>query len=274
LQPSVVSHHVRRLEARLGVPLMYRTTRRLSLTAEGEHLFAAAQQMWEAAERGLDELTARDEGPSGELRMTIPGFLDQTTFLDGLAEFLLARPRVRIRLVSSDERRDLVSDGIDLAVRMGGLADSGLRTRRVATLHRALVASPGYVALRSPAVALEDLVDWDLLQLESRAPELGLARTEEEPVQTVRLRPRVVCTSSAALLALAVAGLGVASLPRVLVRAALRDGSLVEVLPGWRLEALGVYLVWPDGARRRVLTGQLVEFLAPRLGRAFVDAQG
>lgn len=268
LAPSVVSHHVRRLETRLGVPLLYRTTRRLSLTAEGEHLFSAAQQMLEAAERGLDALNANEEGPSGELRMTIPGFLDRTPFLSDLAEFLRARPRVRLRVGSSDGRRDLVSEGFDLAVRMGTLPDSGLKVRRVATLRRVLVASPGYAAARPTVSVPEDLAGWDLLQLESRPPELDLTPPgPPTPVRTVRLRPRAVCTSSEALLTLAVAGVGLTSLPEVLARDLLREGALVEVMPGWTLAPVGVYLVWPDGARRRVLTGQLVEFLTPRLLR-------
>lgn len=272
LAPSVVSHHVRRLEARLGVPLIYRTTRRLSLTPEGTHLFTAAQQMLEAAERGLDELQARDDGPSGELRMTVPAFLEQTAFLSDLAAYLREHPRVRVRLIFSDERRDLVQEGLDLAVRMGGLADSGLRMRRAATLRRVLVASPRYVASRPPADVPEDLGSWDLLRLQSRTAELALVGSDGVgPLRTVRPRVRTVSTSAVALLSLALADIGFASLPRVLVRDALQAGTLVEVLPAWHPEEVGVYLVWPQGARPRVLTSHLVDFLTPCLARLFQE---
>lgn len=272
LAPSVVSHHVGRLEERLGVPLLYRTTRRLSLTAEGERLFVAAHEMLEAAERGLGALNAGVEGPSGEIRMTIPGFLDQTAFMAGLGEFLRERPRVRVRLVSSDERLDLVADGFDLAVRVGGLADSGLHARRVATLRRCLVASPRYVADRTTVRAPEDLAGWDFLRLDSRPADVTLLRRDgTEPPRSVPLRARATCTSGQAILALTLADVGFASLPLVLVRGALQVGGLVEVPQHWALEPVGVFLVWPEGARKRTLIALLVDFLAPRLQHLFGD---
>jgi DNA-binding transcriptional LysR family regulator len=269
LSPSVVSHHVARLEERLGVPLLYRTTRRLSLTADGATLFEAARTMLDAAEAGLDAVSERSGGPAGELRMTVPGFLEGTRFFEDVASFLVANPRVRLTVVSSDERRDLVAEGFDLALRMGQLADSGLRMRRVATLRRVLVAAPRYVEARPALLHPRELAGCDCFQLGSRAPELALTPTDGGEPERVRFRPRATVSSGLAIRHLARAGAGVAALPEVLVRDELAAGALVQVLPGWSLDELGVFLVWPDGAVRRQLTGHLVGFLAPRLEALF-----
>ena len=273
LSPSVVSHHVARLEAHLGVPLLYRTTRRLSLTPEGEVLFEAARQMLEAAEVGLDAVRGGEGGPAGELRLTVPGFLEGTAFFEDVAAFLVLHPRVRLTVVSTDERRDLVAGAFDLALRMGQLADSGLRARRVATLRRVLVAAPAYLARNGVPETPADLAPLDCFQLGSRLPELVLAPAGGGLVERVRFRPRGTLSSGLAILGLVRAGSGMAALPEVLVRDPLASGALVHVLPGWSLEELGVYLVWPDGAVRRHLTTRLVEFLAPRLERLFAGGQ-
>lgn len=270
LSPSVVSHHVSRLEQRLGVPLLYRTTRRLSLTPEGERLFEETRRMLDAAERGLDALQARDEGPTGELRMTVPGFLDATPLHAHLADFLSANPRVRLTVVSSDERRDLVAEGFDLALRAGALPDSGLKRRRVANMRRVLVGAPGYVRARPAPTRAADLADWDFVRLSTRPAEI-VAGPPGGALERVRVRARAAASSAAAVLTLVRAGAGIAALPEVMSREALRDGALVEVPPGWSLEVLGVFLVWPDGARRRNLTARLVDFLAPRVLRLFEE---
>lgn len=270
LSPSVVSHHVARLEARLGAPLLYRTTRRLSLTAEGERLFEAARQMVESAEAGLDALGGGD--PAGVLRLTVPGFLEGTAFSADLTEFLVAYPRVRLDIVSSDARRDLVGEGIDLALRVGPLVDSGLRVRRVATMRRALVAAPAFVQAQAPLSAPADLALWDGVQLGARRPELSLSPVGGGPAERVRLRPRATLSSALGILGLLRAGAGFAPLPEVLVREDLSTGSLLRLLPGWELEEMAVCLVWPDGAVRRRLTGLLVDFLTPRLERLFQSA--
>jgi DNA-binding transcriptional LysR family regulator len=272
LSPSVVSHHVARLEERLGAPLLYRTTRRLSLTPEGEALFDAARQMLEAAEAGLDAVAGGDGGPTGELRLTVPGFLEGTSFFEDLATFLVERPRVRLTVVSSDERRDLVAGAFDLALRVGQLADSDLRVRRVATLRRVLVAAPSYLASRSAPSVPAELGALDCLQLGSRAPEVTLFPAGGGAPERARFRPRATVSSGLSIHRLVRAGAGVAALPEVIVRDDVASGALVRVLPGWSLDELGVYLAWPDGAVRRHLTARLVAFLAPRLERLFGGA--
>lgn len=122
LSPSVVSHHISELEDRLGVALLYRTTRKLTLTPEGAKLLAATRRMLEAVEDEIAELSLSAREPSGELRITAPSVLSLSPLLDSIAAFSRAHPRIRLSLDFSDTRKDLIDDGFDLAVRFGPAA--------------------------------------------------------------------------------------------------------------------------------------------------------
>lgn len=165
LSHSVVSHHVSQLEQMLGSTLLYRTTRRLSLTQQGERLFASAAAMLQAAESGLDEIAGGSRQPIGLLRVTVPAVLAAAHLVDDVAAFAELYPRVQLALNFSDTRRDLVSEGIDIAIRMGRLEDSSLKSRKLAVIPDALFASPSYVARHPRPRRPADLAQWDWLQL-------------------------------------------------------------------------------------------------------------
>src|SRR5262249_29618180 len=149
-----------------------RTTRALSLTPEGEKLYAAAREVVSAAERGLDGAIAASAVPSGTLRITAPAMLAETRFCKDLALFLEAHPRVSIAIGFTEQRRDLVRDGLDLALRIGRLEDSELKARRLAVMPRVLVGAREYVAAREVPNDLADLADWDHVQLSPLRPVL------------------------------------------------------------------------------------------------------
>jgi DNA-binding transcriptional LysR family regulator len=268
LSPSVVSHHISELERRLALPLLYRSTRRLSLTPDGERLLVAAREMLAAAERGLDEVSGRSASPSGLLRVTAPAFLATTSVSRDLAAFCEAHPRVKLTMSFTEERRDLLRDNLDLALRAGILEDSAHRSRKLATLHRVLVASPRYLRPRAPQT-LQDLAGCDLLQLLSRPAELVVTPPGKKQPQSLPFSPRIAVDSAAAMRELALAGAGIAGLPELIVRADLARGRLVEVLPGWRMPPLGVYAVWPANAQRPGLTLRFLDFMEEPLARLF-----
>jgi DNA-binding transcriptional LysR family regulator len=269
LSASVVSHHISELEQRLGVPLLYRSTRRLALTADGEHLLASAREMVDAASRGLDEVTGKSAAPAGRLRITAPAFFAETTFPDDLAAFVAAHPRVELAASFSEAPRDLLRDGLDLALRIGKLADSSLRVKKLADMHRLLVASPRYLAGRKRLKHPRELVGWDFIRLSSRPAELALGGPARSRPITVPVASKLSVDSAAVMRALAVAGAGVTALPDVIVRDALARGDLIEVLSGWTLAVVGVYAVRPGGATASSLAQAFVEFIAPRLAAMF-----
>jgi DNA-binding transcriptional LysR family regulator len=274
LSPSVVSHHVSELERRLALPLLYRTTRRLALTPDGEKLFEAAREMLSAAERGLDAVSGRSESPSGTLRLTAPAFLAETSLSRDLAAFSAAHPGVRLVVSFTDARRDLLRDGLDLAFRVGDIEDSTHRTRKLADMRRVLVGSPRYVGARKPPQALRDLAGWDFVQLSSRPPEIRLTPPGKKTELSLAVTPRISVDNAAAIRELVMAGAGLSTLPEVLARSDLAAGRLVEVLPGWRAAAVGVHAVWPHNAQRAGLTSRFVDFMTPRAAALFAPPAG
>lgn len=268
LSPSVVSHHVSELERRLSLPLLYRSTRRLALTPDGELLVAAAREMVDAAERGLDALSGHSHTPTGALRVTAPAFLAETRFSADLAAFQAAYPKVSLTVSFTDAPRDLLRDGFDLALRIGRLEDSTHKTRKLADMRRLLVGSPRYVGAKRPPRAPRDLETWDFMQLSSRPPELTLT-APGRPAVVIAFTPRIAVDSAAALRELAIAGVGLVTLPEVTVRADVASGRLVEVLPTWQAALLGVHAVWPSNAQRAGLTLRFVELMASRVAALF-----
>ncbi len=165
LSPSVVSHHVTQLEQQLGTALIYRTTRKLSLTPDGERLLVSARAMIDAAETGLQMISDQTREPSGVLRVTAPAVMAQSKLVDQLADFAIAFPKVELSLDFSDVRRELIGDGFDVAIRMGWLKDSSLMARKLFDVQRRLIASPAYLETRAAPERPQDLSDWDWLEL-------------------------------------------------------------------------------------------------------------
>lgn len=271
LSPSVVSHHVAELEERLSVPLLYRSTRRLSLTPDGETLIVEARKMVDAAERGLDAVSGGSATPAGALRATAPAFLADTPLSRDIAAFSAAHPKVRLTLSFTDEPRDLLRDGLDLALRIGTLQDSTHITRKLGDMRRVLVGAPRYVSGRAAPRSPADLASWDHVLLSSRPAVMELSSGRQKTL-AVPFTPRISVDSAAAIRELVIAGAGIAMLPEVTVRPELARGRLVELLPGWRLATMGVFAIWPHSAQRAGLTVRFVDFLAPRVATLFAPA--
>lgn len=263
LAPSVVSHHVARLEARLGVALLYRSTRRLSLTHDGEHLFASAQTMLAAAEHGLNAIVQRAVEPAGRLSLSVPAMLARDRLTADLAAFANAHRKIELSIRFSDRPHDVVREGIDLAIRIGDLADSGLKSKRLFVLERTLVAAPALLAAVAQPAEPADLAGWDWIGLTMRPNSKTLINADGD-IRRISFSPRVVVDSIEAVCQLAIAGVGLATPPASLVAEDLRTGRLVQPLPGWVPDALGVYALWPANAPREGLTFRLLRFLNER----------
>lgn len=260
LSPSVVSHHVSQLEQQLGVALLYRSTRKLSLTSHGEQLLAAAREMIDAAESGLFAVANQSRQLSGELRVTMPAVLAQSELVDRVAAFTNANPNVRLNLDFSDLRREIISDGIDVAIRMGWLRDSALKARKLFDVDRKLVAARSYLKTRPDPASPQDLAGWNWVSL-TQVPMKPEFRKASQ--KSVRLRPdsRVSVNDAHALYRLSYAGAGLAILPAFLAGAGISAGVLQHVLPDWNVDSVGVFAVWPPNAPKEGLTAQFIDFL-------------
>lgn len=261
LSPSVVSHHVAQLESRLGTPLLYRSTRRLSLTTDGHRLFEASSRMVEAAEAGLDAVRQSIEQPSGRLKVAVTGTVfESPPFISHLAAFARAHPKVDLALNFSDQKVELVGSDFDAAIRIGWLEDSRYKTRKLCELDLAIIASPDYLAGRPLPRRIEDLDGFDWIKLEqlSVSRQLTDASGEGAPV-TPNIAIEV--DSVAALRQMALEGLGATALPRFLVAEQIAAGRLIELEPRWPLMPVRAYLVWPNNVPDNSLTHRFVDFL-------------
>lgn len=260
LSTSVVSHHVKALETRHGVSLLRRSTRALSLTDEGQRLLNAARRMVEAAEEGLDAIADISADPAGALRLTAPAFLINSSQEAAVWRFARRYPNVAVTLHSSDERINLVAEGFDMAIRLGTMPDSALRSRKIGTFERCLVAAPSYLeAIQEPLVP-EDLTRCDFVLLDMLTDKFVLQRGDEE-VTVQPEQSRVLVNSVGGARSAVLAGLGVQKLPLSEVGEDLAARRLVRVLPEWSLPTLNIYAVWPASSHRNSLVRLLLEFL-------------
>ncbi len=260
LSPSVVSHHVSQLEAHLGVSLLYRSTRQLSLTAEGEKLFTSAKAMLAAAEEGLNSITYKSPEPSGKLNITVPAFFTRSELVQDIAAFAQTFPKISLSINFSDVQQNLIRDGIDLGIRIGSLKDSSLKAKRLLDMKRKLVVAPAYMAHRKTPHKPQDLIDWDWIGLKMR-PNHKILLNKVGKTFKIDFIPRMIVDSVDAVCQLAISGLGLATPPSFLVEEDVQRGHLVEPLPAWGIESLSVYAVWPPNASKESLTFRLIDFL-------------
>lgn len=260
LSTSVVSHHVSSLEMRHGVPLLHRSTRSLSLTNEGQCLLDAARRMIEAAEEGFDAIADISGAPTGTLRISAPAFLMNSPQVDAVWQFARQYPGVSLTLCSSDKQVNLVAEGFDVAIRLGVMSDSSLKSRKIGTFERCLVASPSYLESREALTTPEDLSCCDFVMLDM-LPEKFVLHKDGVNVVVQPEKSRVLVNSIGGAISAVLAGLGVQKLPLSEVSEELAAGSLVNVLPDWSLETYNIYAVWPESSRRGTLVGLLLEYL-------------
>ena len=261
LSPSVVSHHITQLEEQLGVALLYRSTRKLSLTRDGERLIGAARSMIDAAETGLNAVSDLAPQPSGELRVTAPAVLAQSIIVERIAEFSIAYPGVRLSLDFSDLRREVIDGGIDVALRMGWLEDSALKARKLFDVERRLVAAQIYLKTRPDPTSPSDIENWDWLELAQVKSATKFRLKEKRPI-TLKPSPRLSVNDAHALYHLARSGAGLAIVPDFLAQQDIAAGLMQYVLPDWNVDNVGVFAVWPPNAPKEGLSALFIKFLA------------
>ncbi|MDD9922366.1 MAG: LysR family transcriptional regulator [Boseongicola sp.] len=261
LSTSVVSHHVNKIEEKLGVSLFFRSTRSLSLTQEGQKVLSASKRMVAAGEEALDALTELSDQPVGTLRVAMPGFGENSSIYRAVWEFANKHPLVSISLHGSDHTVDLVKEGFDVAIRLGRLKDSALKTRRVGDFQRMLVAAPSYLDQLSPIRTLDDLQQCQFVSMTMLADSFKLEK-DGEVVEFVPENLSIEVNSVTIAKSAVKAGLCVRQLPVSEIEEELANGSLVRVLPEWSLADLGIYAVWPETGPQKHLTRRFIDHLA------------
>jgi DNA-binding transcriptional LysR family regulator len=260
LTRSAAGKAVSRLEGRLGVRLLNRTTRRLSLTEEGRTLHERGLRILAEIEDAEASVAGRGGTPRGLLRLTAPDAFGRLVLLPLIREYLAAWPEVQAEVSFSDRLADIVEEGFDLALRIGrGPADTRLVSRVVARYGAVLCAAPAYLAARGTPAAAEDLAGHDCLLFTSRGRRAGWRLRGEDgaPIRTPG-RSRLRLDSGEAIRDAAVAGLGIAYLPSFVVAGDLGAGRLRRVLPGLAAEEVEIVALYPS---RRLLEPRVRRFI-------------
>ncbi|MBK0325872.1 LysR family transcriptional regulator [Rhodobacteraceae bacterium F11138] len=260
ISKSAVSKHVSSLEARLGARLLNRTTRRVNPTEIGLAYYDRARRLLNDAGEADALVTSMQSEPSGLLRISVATDFGVNHLSPTLSEFLTDFPEITVNMVLNNRYVELISEGFDLAVRIGDLEDSTLRARKLTETTKRMIAAPSYFERYGRPQKIDDLNEHKLLHYSNQPSgnvwKLTAPSGEKRQVRTAGW---LSVNDGQSLLNAAIAGLGIAYLPSYLYAQALRDGMVEDAIPTLPVESQGIYAVYPPG-----------RFTQPKV-RAFID---
>ncbi|MFN3986823.1 MAG: LysR family transcriptional regulator [Rhodocyclaceae bacterium] len=263
--PAVVGRRLDALEQRLGVKLLVRTTRSISLTFEGVAFLEDCQRILNDLANAEASVSLGGVKASGHLRVSAPAGFGRLHVAPLLRDFLAANPDVSCSLDLTDRVVDLVNESIDCAIRIGELADSSLVSIRLADNQRVVVASPDYVARHGVPVSIEDLAHHNCLSL---GQQRGWSfRNDEGSIVTVKVAGRLECNDGAVLHEWALSGHGLAWRSLWEVADDLRRGRLVSVLDAYATPTMGIYAVFPQRRHLALRVRLLIDHLKNHYSR-------
>ncbi len=247
LSPSVISHHVAKLERELGAALILRSTRSMSLTEEGETLYASASAMLNEAKHGIGRFADRSDQNVIDFKIAMPSMLSAHPVFDKVIAFAKKHAGAHLHVMASDQTVDLLKGRYDIALRMGVMKDSELKSRKLADDERVTVASPEFAAQYSNPQTPSELESWNFIRF-TPVP-AGFTFTSKTG-QKVFVKGRYVISTNSVhtMKSLALRGMGAAGIPACFVQDELKDRRLVKLLPEWRGQSLGIYAVWAQNA--------------------------
>lgn len=266
-QPSV-TRIVGTLEQRLGTKLLLRTTRSISLTDAGALYLERAKYLLAEMEEA-DQATRGVDSLHGVIRIALPLMYGTRAVIPALTTFLAKYPDLKVELFMSDARQNLITDGVDLAIRInvGPLEDSSFGVRKLALVERIVIAAPTYLSAHGVPANPADLAQHDCIVQHGSFGSEGWRFTRNETVTSVDVHPRLWINSAAGVLAAVVAGQGIALGTRVMAGEELRTGRLVQILDLYELEPAEVYAVFPAGRKPSAKVRAIVDHLAASLAQ-------
>jgi DNA-binding transcriptional LysR family regulator len=268
ISKSAVSKHVSSLEARLGARLLNRTTRRVSPTEIGLAYYDRARRVLNDAGEADALVTSMQSAPSGLLRISVATDFGVNHLSPVLGEFLQEYPEITVNMVLNNRYVELISEGFDLAIRMGELEDSTLKARKLCETNRRMIASPAYFSKFGRPQKIDDLNDHKLLHYSNNSSgnvwKLTAPSGEKRQVRTAGW---LTVNDGQSLLNAAIAGLGIAYLPSFLYAEAMGAGLVQEAIPDLPVETQGIYAVYPPGRFTQPKVRAFIDFLV----HAFTD---
>lgn len=269
LTPSALSKLVGRLEDRLGVRLLTRSTRRQQMTAEGEAFYNRARPILAAIDEAEAEVAEAGRHPRGLLRLHCGSAFGMHQLTPAIPRFLEAYPDVELELTINDQLPGIASDHFDLIVRIGALDDSSLIARRICNVQRVICAAPAYLERYGTPQTPDDLQQHNCLWITSLPALRRWPFDTDDGVRVVHISGNVVANNTETVLQLALAGVGITRLTDVVAGDALRRGDLVPILTDWHhVEPVPLHATYPSGRHVAPKVRAMIDFLVENFGHA------
>lgn len=270
-QPSV-SRQISELEADVGATLFVRSTRAVKLTEAGVDYLTRVEAILEALDEA-DHVARGSAALRGHLRVTLSASFGIREVIPRIGRFMVLHPALHIELLMSDDRQDLIADGVDVAIRFGVLPDSSARSRLLGRSPRMLVAAPDYLARAGCPTEPSDLSQHTFVIGPSSAASLGRTLWKDGREESFRAEGRLVTSVNEGATAAAVAGLGILVVGLWGCRNEIADGRLVQVLEDWQLEPIEIHAVYPPGKASRPAARALIDYLVEELRPISADRE-
>jgi LysR family transcriptional regulator AphB len=262
---NTASRRIQQLEQQLGLRLMQRSTRKLTLTDAGATFYARCAEQIEALSEAAQELSEGSQVPSGKVRVAATADFFSIFRMELIADFLASHPKVRLEFVLSDERADLVEQGIDVAIRMGKVLEPTVIARRIGMGRVTLVASPAYLAARGTPQSVQALADHDCVTLPSTSGRIVWRLDGPSGATETKVSGRFSANTAQAMLEAVLAGFGIGLLPAVMTSPRIGAGELVEVLPEHSVEGIEAYLVYLSRRQLPRAVSVFIEFMVAKM---------
>ena len=265
---SYISKEVSKLESRLGVRLLHRTTRTLSLTSEGEVYYRQCQQIIEDALQVESNISGRQQIPQGRLKLSCPVGIGVSRIRPILAEFIAKYPKITLDIDLNDHKVDLISDGFDIVIRAAAqLEDSSLISRRFMNSTRLTLASPKYLKIHGTPKHPDELKDHQMISYRNlKNPEVWQYITQSGQKIQTQVNSRVLCNNSEMMTSLCLAGQGIIRMPLFNLSDEVITGKLVPLFEDLMPINIGVYLVYPSRKNMPAKLKCFIDFIVDKLG--------
>jgi DNA-binding transcriptional LysR family regulator len=262
ISKSAVSKHVSSLESRLGARLLNRTTRRVSPTEIGLAYYDRARRVLNVAGEADALVTSMQSAPSGLLRVSVATDFGVNHLPPILGQFLQDYADISVNMVLNNRYVELISEGFDLAIRVGEMEDSSLRARKLCETQKRMIAAPSYFKKFGRPEKIDDLNDHKLLHYSNQSSgNVWKITAPSGEKRQVRTAGWLTVNDGQSLLNAAVGGLGIAYLPSFLYAEQMRRGLLVDAIPDLPYETQGIYAVYPPGRYTQPKVRAFIDFL-------------
>ncbi|MFF7709371.1 LysR substrate-binding domain-containing protein [Pseudomonas sp. NPDC007930] len=266
ISASAVGKNVARLEASLKVRLFQRSTRKVSLTAEGALFYERCRRIFDDLEDAQAMLSHAVQAPRGRLRVSLPT-IGYRFLLPLMREFRQAYPEIEVEMDFNDHLVNLIDEGFDVVIRSGGLADSTLMARKLGPFRFLLCATPGYLERKGRPQQLKDLEAHDCLRYRfvTTGKIMDWTMTADPRITSLRLRSVLTVNNMEAMLMATLDGHGIGYMPDFLVREALRSGALESLLGAYTPDHGQFWALWPSSRHLSPKIRVFVDFVAQRM---------